>query len=98
MLLPHALALAEARSAVAALADAARTQTASIEYERVLLQLDWIHHGIAPGITPALQDSRDVLFGIAETAIDSLGNFGIDILQLELVLDMLLAARENDAP
>jgi len=98
MFLAHALALAEARSAIAALADAAQTETASIEYERVLLQLDWLHAGIAPGISPLLLDRRDVLVGIAETAIDSLGDFGVDALQLELVLDMLLAARENDVP
>lgn len=97
MLLAHALALAEARSAVAALADAARTDAASVEYERVLLHLDWLHHGVAPGITPPPQEPSDVLFGIAETAIDSLGSFGVDLLQLELVQDMLLAARENDA-
>ena len=96
MFLAHALALAEARSAVAALADAAHTEAASIEYERVLLQLDWLHHGVAPGITPPHQEARDVLFGIAETAIETLGGFGVDLLELELVHDMLLVARESD--
>ena len=96
MFLPHAVALAEARTAVAALADRAHCETASIEYERVLLHLDWLHHGIGPGIGPPLHDARDVLFVIAENAIDSLSAYGIDPLQLELVLDMLVAAREND--
>lgn len=96
MLLAHALALAEARSAIASLADRAHTRDASLEYERALLQLDWTHHDVTPGITPALEDSRDVLLGIAETAIDQLATFGVDALELELVLSMLDAARAKD--
>ena len=52
MLLAHARALAEARSYLAALADTAGTFEASLEYDRVLLQLDAIHGDD----TPALHD------------------------------------------
>lgn len=98
MLLAHAITLAQARSAISELADRAHNTPAAVEYERVLLQLDWIHAGIAPGITPPAQTARDVLFGIAQTAIDDLAAFGIDPLQLELVLDMLVVAHDQDRP
>lgn len=96
MLLAHAIALAQARSAIAALADRATTSDAAVEYERALLQLDWTHNDITPGITPLLNDPSDVLLGIAETAIDQLAGFGVDALELELVLSMLDAACHED--
>jgi len=96
MLLAHAIALAQARSAIAALADRATTRDASVEYERALMQLDWTHDDIGPGITPLLNNPSDVLLGIAETAIDQLPAFGVDALELELVLSMLDAARRMD--
>lgn len=99
MLLAHAVTLAEARSYVAALADLARTFDASVEYERVLLQLDWIHGDEFPGLdTTGLTDDRDVLYAVAESAIEELADHGIDALQVELVLDMLDAARAKDVP
>ena len=99
MLLAHAVTLAEARSYVAALADLARTFDASVEYERVLLQLDWIHGDEFPGLdTTGLTDDRDVLYAVAESAIEELADHGVDALQVELVLDMLDAARAKDAP
>ena len=52
MLLAHAVTLGQARSYVAALADAAVTADASIEYDRVLLQIDFIHGDYIPGISP----------------------------------------------
>ena len=95
MLLSHALA--EARSHLAALADTAVTFEASVEYERVLLQLDSIHGGDVPGVDASgLTDDRNVLFSIAESAIEELVDF--DALQIELVLAMLIAARELDQP
>src|SRR3712207_1951455 len=45
MLLSHAVLFAEARSYLAALADSAAGFDASLEYERVLLQLDHLHGG-----------------------------------------------------
>lgn len=98
MLLAHAVTLAEARSYVAALADAALTTDASIEYDRVLLQIDFIHRDFIPGISPVPVTNRDVLFEVAESAIEDLVRHGIDSLTVELVLDMLWAARELDAP
>lgn len=98
MLLAHAVTLAEARSYVAALADAALTTDASIEYDRVLLQIDFIHGDYIPGISPVLVTDRNVLFEVAESAIEDLARHGIDSLTVELVLDMLWAARELDAP
>lgn len=99
MLLSHAIALAEARSHVAALADTAVTFEASVEYERVLLQLDWIHGDDVPGLDASgLTGDRTVLFSIAESAIEELVDFDVDVLQIELVLAMLIAARELDQP
>ena len=98
MLLAHAVTLAEARSYIAALADTARTTDASIEYDRVLLQIDFIHGDLIPGISPLAVTDRDVLFDVAESAIEDLAGHGIDVLTVELVLDMLWAARDLDTP
>lgn len=100
MLPAHAATLTEARSSVAALADHARTFEASVEYEHVLLQLDWIH---GDDNTPAL-DTRGlsheptVLYAVAESAIGELLGHGVDALRVELVLDRLDAARAKDVP
>ena len=98
MQLAHAVTLGQARSYVAALADAALTADASIEYDRVLLQIDFIHGDQIPGISPVPVTDRDVLFEVAESAIEDFVRHGIDSLTVELVLDMLWAARELDAP
>ena len=98
MLLAHAVVLGQARSYVAALADAALTIDASIEYDRVLLQIDFIHGDYVPGISPVPIADRDVLFDVAESAIEDLAGHGLDSLTVELVLAMLWAARELDAP
>ncbi len=98
MLFAHAVTLTEARSHVAALADAALTAEASIEYDRVLLQIDFIHGDYIPGISPVPVTDRDVLFKVAESAIEALVGHGVDSLTVELVLDMLWGARELDAP
>lgn len=99
MLLAHAVTLAQARSCVAALADLAGTFDASVEYERVLLQLDWIHGDDSPALdSTGLTDDRDVLFAVASSAIEGLVDYGDDGLQIELVLDMLEVARDKDLP
>lgn len=98
MLLAHALTLAGARSYVAALADNAVIIDASIEYDHVLLQIDFIHGSDIPAISPVPITERSVLFAVAESAIEDLIDHGIDALTVELVLDMLYAARELDAP
>jgi len=96
MLLSHAITLAEARSHLAALARRALNDEASAEYERVLLQLDFIHGDYVPGMSDVNDDSADVLYAIAEQAIEDLVGHGIDALQVELVLDMLDVARTKD--
>lgn len=99
MLLAHAVTLAEARSYVAALADRARTTEASSGYERVLLELDWIHGDDVPALdTAGLTDDRDVLLVVATSSIEDLVTYGLDVLQIELVLAMLDDARALDAP
>ena len=99
MLLAHAITLAEARSYVAALADLARTFDASVEYERVLLQLDWIHGDDSPRHQPGPhRPARHLCTTVAETAIEDLVDHGVDALQVELVLDMLEVARSKDTP
>lgn len=96
MLLSHAVLLAEARSYVGALADGAKSFDAAMEYERVLLQLDWIHGGTVPPITVVPTRDRDVLIGVARVAIANLEEHAIDRLELELCLSMLDAAWELD--
>ena len=101
MLLSHAVTLAEARSYVAALADNARTFDASVEYEHVLLELDTIHGGEVPPLTEVLTEgltTRDVLYTVAEAAIEELVEHGVDGLQVELVLARLEDARALDRP
>lgn len=96
MLLAHAVTLAEARSYLAALADQALSFDASVEYERALLQLDYLHGDFIPGISPVPAYSRDVLFDVAYAAIEELAEHGIDLLSVELLLDMLEVAREKE--
>ena len=98
MLLAHAVTLAEARSYVAALADNARTFDASVEYEQVLLELDTIHGGAVPPITEVLTDKSDVLYTVAEAAIEELADHGVDALAVELILARLEDARALDRP
>jgi hypothetical protein len=96
MLLAHAVTLAEARSYLAALADQALTFNASVEYERVLLQIDYLHEDFIPGVSRVPAYSRDVLFDVAYAAIEELAQHGIDLLSVELLLDMLEVAREKE--
>lgn len=98
MLLAHAVTLAEARSYVAALAGHAMTFEASAEYERTLLELDAIHGGEVPPATEVDLDERDVLYNVAEAAIEELVDHGVDALRVELILARLEDARDLDQP
>jgi hypothetical protein len=99
MLLAHALLLTAARSNVAALADLTQTFDASVGFERVLLQLDCIHGDDSPALdTAGLTADRDILYLDAASAIEELLEYGVDALQVELVLDMLECARDQDEP
>lgn len=95
----HAVTVAEARSYIAALADCARTVEASSAYERVLIELDWIHGDDVPALdTTGLTDSRDVLMAVATSAVEQLVAYGVDALQVELLLASLADARALDEP
>lgn len=96
MLLSHAVLLAEARSYVAALADHALTFDGSMEYERVLLELDELHGGVFPPTTDIPICDPAVLYGIAYQAMAGLQAHEVDPFGLELCLAMLVAARETD--
>ena len=97
MLLPHAQTLAQARSYVAALADCALSIEASSAYERVLLELDRVHDAKGPALdSDGLTDDRDILFAVAGNAIEELETFGVDALSVELILAMLVDARDLD--
>lgn len=95
----HTLTLGKARSHLAALADSATTIEASIGYDHVLLQIDGLYaDDDIPAIAPLAEHGREVLFAAAESAIEDLAGHGIDPLSVELVLDMLHAARDVDGP
>jgi len=96
MLLKHAIELAEARSYVAALADNALTFDGSMEYERVLLELDELHNGVFPPTAEVPTSDPAVLYRVAYHAIAGLEAYDVDAYGLELCLAMLIAARETD--
>jgi hypothetical protein len=90
MLLPHALALAKARSYVAALADQASSIDAASAYEHVLLEIDRIHGDECPAIDNAgIPEERQILLAVASDAIEDLQSYGVDQLGIELILAML---------
>lgn len=96
MLLAHAVTLAEARSYLAALADTASTVEGSIAYDRVLLQLDLVHHDQSPAHTDLPRTlPAELLYRCAVKAIDDLKSHGVDALKIELVLAELMNARET---
>ena len=98
MLLGHAVALAEARTYIAALADHSVSADASLAYERTLHYLDSIHEDVVPALdTGGLIDDRAALYVVAESAVEELVDHGVDALQVELVLAMLDEARAVDS-
>lgn len=96
MLLSHAVLLAEARSYVAALADRALTFDGSMEYERVLLELDELQGGQFPPTTDVPITNRDALYKLALASVADLELHEVDQLGLEICLAMLIAARATD--
>lgn len=90
MLLPHALTLAQARSYIAALADQADSIDASSAYEHVLIELDRIHGDESPCLdTSGISEDRAILLAVASSAVEELERYGVDPLNVELVLAML---------
>lgn len=99
MLLAHAVALTEARSYIAALADQARTVEASSAYERALIELDWIHGDDVPALdTFGITEDRDILLVVAVSSVEQLAFYGVDALHIELLLAGLADARALDEP
>jgi hypothetical protein len=99
MLFAHAVALVEARSNIAALADLAGTLESSSAYERALVELDRLHSDDVPAIDAlAVTEDRDTLLSAATTAVQRLADFGVDPLHVELLLSALAEARACDEP
>jgi hypothetical protein len=97
--LAHAQRLVEARSYIAALADSARTVEASSAYEHVLIELDRLHGDESPALsTDGLTTNRDVLFAVANSAVEDLQCYGLDALDIELLLTRLDEAHSLDRP
>lgn len=84
MTLAYALALAQARSCLAALADTAPDFDESIRYEYLLLDLDMLHP-IGPGLAPIAGTKAELLDRL-EAAVDQMIELGGDGLSLELLL------------
>ncbi len=84
MSLAYAIALAEARSCLAALADGATDFDESIHFEHLLLDLDSLHPN-GPSLH-ALVGDRAVLARRLEEAVDRMLDLGGDGLSLEILL------------
>ncbi|MEP6893786.1 MAG: hypothetical protein ABI927_08415 [Gaiellaceae bacterium] len=97
MLLPHAHTLAQARTCLAALADAASSEDVSSAYEHVLIELDRIHCDESPDLyLDEVAQDQAIQFEIATSAIEDLKGYGVDALSVELVLWMLEDAYSQD--
>lgn len=98
MLLVHAIAIAEARSYLAALADQATTLQATIAYDDALLYLDAVHGDQVPALDKLPTIEPALLLELTENSLVDLMAHGLDPLHIELVLAMVDDAREHDAP
>lgn len=96
MFLSQAVLLAQARSYVAALAGSATSFDATLEYERALLQLDWLIGGQIPPITVVPTGDRNVLCSVARASIAHLEEHAVDQLELAICLSMLEAAWDEE--
>lgn len=86
MLLTHAIAIAEARSYIAALADHSHTMLGSIAYDRTLIALDAAYGDDVPAtITVPVTDAA-TLYPLAQKAVTDLAEHGLDPLHIELTL------------
>lgn len=94
MMLAHAYAVAEARSCLAALADASTTFDVTVAYEHALLYLDSVHGDDVPALDDPGEGDRQRLLDRAEVAIEALTSYGVDALRVELLLAMLADARD----
>lgn len=91
MTLAYAVALAEARSCLAALADAASDIYESSHCERLLVDLDGLHP-VGPALSTIIGSNAELL-DRPEAAIDRLIDLGGAGLSLELLRDAALFGR-----
>lgn len=100
VMLTHAVTLAHARSYMAALADQAATIDASSAYEHALIELDRVHGDRSPAIEndDGGCEDRTLLLALATTALEELGQYGVDALSIELIIAMLEDAHTLDGP
>lgn len=83
MSLVYGVALAEARSCLAALADGAIDFDEAVHFEQMLLDLDDLHGGMFPALYP-LSDNRTALLNRLEDAVDRMLDLGGDEPPLEV--------------
>lgn len=98
MLLNHAVALAECRSYIAALADTALTEDSLLDYHGVLLELDWLHEGPIPPVTPVPTANRQVIYQVAQETLGRLEEHGLDRFSLAMCQCMLSTAWGREHP
>lgn len=91
MTVAYAIALAEARSCLAALADAASDVHESSDYERLLIELDGLHP-VGPALSP-VRGTKDELLDRVKAAVDQMLDLGGDGLSFVLLLDAALFRR-----
>lgn len=90
MLLAHAVALTQARTYLAALADQASTIDASSAYEHVLIELDRVQGDECPAVEDGpLTKDRAILLAAATSTLEELELYGVDPLSVELIIAML---------
>lgn len=85
MSLAYAIALAQARSCLAALADIATDFDESVLYEQLLLDLDALHGEDGPALH-SLAGNRAELLRRLEAAVDQMIELGGRGLSLEILL------------
>lgn len=96
MLLAHAVAIAEARTYIAALADTATTVLSSVAYDRALIYLDSVHGDQAPALTGIPFGQPATLYQLAQQSVTDLGTYGLDPVHIELTLAYLSDAWAHD--
>lgn len=96
MLLTHAIAIAEARSYIAALDDNARTVLGSVGYDRALIYLDASLGDDLPATIGIRVEDPEVLYRLAIQAVSDLAAHGLDPLHIELTLAYIAEARDAD--
>lgn len=98
MTLAHACAIAEVRSCLAALADAAITVDASAEFDRILIYFDGIVGDLVPAISPLDETDPLRLLDSLEAAVEERVTYGFDELTAELLLDMANGPADSAGP